>query len=100
MKKAPRDIEARLKRSIALVMKGDVKYEFRTTCVSAFLNDEIVAGIGGLIEGASQWSFQQCRPDNVLEPAFFSGDDSLCDAEDLERFSKIAEGYVRKSLVR
>ena len=62
-----------IKESIAILKKGDCEYEFRTTAVSRFLNDDIVKDIGDLLNGADRYFLQgyvesEYVPDKSLQP--------------------------------
>ena len=62
-----------IKESIAILKKGDCEYEFRTTAVSRFMNDDIVKDIGDLLNGADRYFLQgyvesEYVPDKSLQP--------------------------------
>jgi pyruvate formate lyase activating enzyme len=52
--------------SIKLILDCEKPYEFRTTCVSPFVNRGSIAEIGTLISGARQYYLQKCnQPKNT-----------------------------------
>ncbi len=64
---------APIKESIDLLINGKCEYEFRTTCVGEFLDDEIVREISSLLAGASRYFLQgyvesEYVPDKSLHP--------------------------------
>jgi pyruvate formate lyase activating enzyme len=58
----------RIERSIALLKEGDIPYEFRTTVVPGLLDEDDVAEIAQWIAGADQYTLQQFRPVNTIDP--------------------------------
>jgi pyruvate formate lyase activating enzyme len=54
-----------IKRSINILMKGTVDYEFRTTCVPGIVSEDAIADMGGAIRGAKRWILQQYMPENA-----------------------------------
>lgn len=53
------DIEAKAEESAALLMAGDVEYEFRTTAVKPFHTPEAMTDIGRWLAGAKKYYIQQ-----------------------------------------
>ncbi len=49
---------SRVKESIQFLINGDLDYEFRTTAVAEFLDDQAVKDIGVLINGAGHYFLQ------------------------------------------
>lgn len=87
----PVDTEA-IRTSIALLMKGDVAYEFRTTILKALLTPDDIEGIVREIRGASQYYLQKFVPNNILNPQF-KRKVTYSDEEFLD-FQKMALSYV------
>ena len=40
--------------------------EYRTTCVPGWVDEDVIAGLGGLIKGAPLWAIQQFHPEHAL----------------------------------
>jgi pyruvate formate lyase activating enzyme len=56
-----------LLRTIGILKTGKVEYEFRTTVVPTFVDDEDVVKIGELVKGARAFAFQQFIPDDTMD---------------------------------
>ena len=65
----PVDTE-KIEKSIALLIAGDIPYEFRTTVVKGILSPEDIEEIGREITGASQYYLQKFIPTKILNPQF------------------------------
>jgi len=65
------DLEA-IRRSIDLLMGGDVAYEFRTTVVPTLLAEDEIRAMGQAIAGADAWNLQRFEPEGALDPALRS----------------------------
>jgi pyruvate formate lyase activating enzyme len=65
----PVDMDA-IEKSIQLLMKGDVDYEFRTTLLKVLLSPEDIDGIGREIKGAKRYYLQKFIPTKILNPQF------------------------------
>lgn len=55
-----------IKKTIGLIMKSGVEYEFRTTVVPTLLTDDDILEIAKFIEGANKYALQQFVPDHTL----------------------------------
>lgn len=86
--------------SIRIVMESGVDYEFRTTCLSPFVDAGILAEIGTRIRGARHYVLQRCRPDHVLVPDFFENGNRICSDNDLLRLKAIIAPFVERCTVR
>lgn len=87
---------SRVEQSVALLLKGTVDYEFRTTVVAQLHDDASFHEIGQWIQGAKRY-FLQCfvARDSVLQ----SGLDAPT-GTDLQRYAEIARIYVPGTGVR
>lgn len=56
----------RLKESISILMEGKVPYEFRTTVVDEFHDEEVFEGIADLIAGAPRYFLQRFEDSGEL----------------------------------
>lgn len=59
-----------IKKSISLLRRGRVDYEFRTTVVPGLLSKEDVLEIAEFLRGSKRYVLQQFRPVRTLDPAF------------------------------
>jgi pyruvate formate lyase activating enzyme len=57
-------------RSIDILKQGKVDYEFRTTVVPSFVDEEDIQKIGELAEDAKRFIFQQFIPNDTLDKSF------------------------------
>jgi pyruvate formate lyase activating enzyme len=88
-----------LAQSIHLIMRSGVGYEFRTTCVRPFVDEESMADLARALEGACLYVLQGFRAGDVLQPAFFNADPGFSVTE-MERLRKAAAPWVQKCLLR
>lgn len=87
---------SQVEKSIALLLKGLVDYEFRTTVVAQLHDEESFHEIGKWIKGAKRYFLQCFVPrDTVLQ----SGLDAPAE-EELRRYAEIARIYVPETGVR
>jgi len=86
--------------SVRLIMESEQDYEFRTTCMRPFVDEQAVAGIAAVIQGAKRYVLQHFRPEDVLEPAFFEDTDPVITEEELLRLQAVAEPYVEECVIR
>lgn len=84
---------AELLRTIEILKTGKVEYEFRTTVVPSFVDDEDVAKIGELVKGARAFVFQQFVPDDTMDKSFatvkpYSREKIASFAENIKEFAE------------
>jgi pyruvate formate lyase activating enzyme len=60
---------ARVEQSITLLKESRIPHEFRTTVAPGLLDEDDVEEIARWIAGAEQYTLQQFRPLNTLDPA-------------------------------
>jgi len=65
----PVDTKA-VRRSIVLLLYGNIPYEFRTTVVKSLLSPKDLEEIGKEIRGARRYYLQKFAPANALSPQF------------------------------
>ncbi len=53
-----------LKKSIEVLLKSEIEFEVRTTCVPGLVGPVDIAEIGIAIEGVENWYLQQFNPEN------------------------------------
>jgi pyruvate formate lyase activating enzyme len=59
-----------IRKSIDIIMKSELEYVFRITAVPGLIDEEGLAEIGRMLEGAKVFQIQQFVPVNTLDPAF------------------------------
>lgn len=89
----------RIGASIDRIMASGLDYEFRITCVRPFVDEVLMARIARRIQGARRLVLQQCRPERVLEPAFFTPT-TLFSHQQLTHLAASAAGFVERCTVR
>ena len=88
----------RIRRSVDLLLGGEVAYEFRTTVVPGLLEKEDVLGIARWISGAERYCLQQFVPQNTLDPAMMDRSPYLPAA--LGEMADLVKPYVGQVEVR
>ncbi len=90
------DSMEQIRKSIAVLLSGDLPYEFRTTVVHELHDDDSFRGIGEMIRGADKY-FLQCYTDrdSVLLPGL-----SAPSREDMERYAGIMKSCVKSVSIR
>jgi pyruvate formate lyase activating enzyme len=93
----PVDLEA-IRRSIDLLISGDVPYEFRATVCPDRTGPKEVEGIALAVRGASALYLQTFRPVNCLDRSL----ESLkpYNQDQMREFCALAAKYVRRCAVR
>ncbi len=87
--------------SIRILMETAPDYEFRTTCVSPFIDMDIMENIGSMIKGARACILQKCsRTVDVLDPEFLAGEDHFFSDDQMMKLQDIISGYVDKTFIR
>jgi pyruvate formate lyase activating enzyme len=59
-----------LVKTIEMLKRGAVDYEFRCTAVPGFVDEDTVPRMGEMVEGARLFAFQQFIPGDTLDPAY------------------------------
>lgn len=75
-----------------------IKYEFRTTVLPKFHNDDEIHKIGKLVDGARLFVLQKFYPSKTLNLEFLK--ESQFSDDKMLKFKKILENYVQKCLIR
>ncbi len=80
-----------IKESVDLIMTSGIDYEFRTTVIREFHNEETFKAIGEFIKGAKRYYLQgYIDSERVIERRF-----SSYSKDELEKFVKIVSPYVQ-----
>lgn len=94
----PRIDPKNIEKSMAMIMKSGVDYEFRTTLVQELHSKEILEKMSSMMQGATRFFLQTFRPAKTLDPKFesFHGF-SISQMDEMKKiFAKnINEIYVR-----
>ena len=95
---APRGLVAEIKKSVDLIKKYDLNYEFRTTVVPGLHDQNEVEKIASQINGADEYFIQNFRPVNTLLPELRENRNFA--PSELNHFKKVAEKYLKKVQIR
>jgi len=87
-----------LLESIALLQKGGVEVEYRTTCVPGLVGPAELQQLGALIQGAPNWVLQQFVPRYCMDPAW--REVSPYAEAQLEALAEVARQYVPQVTLR
>lgn len=87
-----------IKKSVAILMKSGVPYEFRTTVACGLIDETDIRGIGELIRGADAWYLQQFIDDGDLVGT--GKGLSSPSKKRLENYLSIAKEYVPNANLR
>jgi pyruvate formate lyase activating enzyme len=88
----------KVRRSIAMLKKGDVDYEFRTTIIPFYIQEKDISDIAMDIAGAKKYALHQFRKGHSLDARL-----SLLDPYPDERvrlMGDIAKKHVRRIVIR
>ena len=87
---------APIQDSVSFLLQGSVDYEFRTTVVREFHDEDSFAEIGPWLAGARRYFLQSfVDRDTVLKPGLHP-----CSKEQLERFAQVVSPYVEQVELR
>lgn len=83
-------------RSVEILKRGNVDYEFRTTVTATFHTEQSVLDTARWLEGATRWYLQQFKDSGQLldDTVIGYGDDTL------KRFAQLARKFVPETHVR
>lgn len=89
----------KLKKSIKIIRKSGLPYEFRTTVVPKLIELDDVKVIGKLIKGVDKWYLQQFKTETDLVNKSFEGLKPYS-VKELEKMCQESKRYVRECRVR
>jgi pyruvate formate lyase activating enzyme len=89
---------ADLLHTIEILKKGKVKYEFRTTVVPGFVDEEDVPKIGEIVKGGKRFAFQRFVPGDTLDKKFNTVKPYPPDV--LSRFTDFMKKHVEEVTLR
>jgi pyruvate formate lyase activating enzyme len=87
-----------LLETIRLCADAPIELEYRTTCVPGWVDEEIIAVLGELIDGAPLWAMQQYHPEHAL-----CEETKQVEAyapEQIQSFADLASRYAQRVIVR
>jgi pyruvate formate lyase activating enzyme len=87
-----------IKRSIDLIRRSDIDYEFRTTYIPGLVDLSHVEGIGKLIRGSKRYFVQNFRPSKCLDKTF--NDRSSFDDDEIGHIAERIGSYSRSVRIR
>jgi len=88
-----------IKKSISILIKGKVPYEFRTTLVPTLVESGDIEKMAKDITGAQKWYLQKFKSDPDLVNNDFKNKESFTDKE-MKEFVEIGSKYVKECLFR
>jgi len=89
----------KIKKSVKIIMSSNVPYEFRSTSVPGFINEEAIAKMGELIRGADKWYLQNFKSDAEMIDKKLLGKTGFSAAE-MKKFAEIGRRFVKICEVR
>lgn len=90
----------RIIKSIEVLMRSDVPYEFRTTCVKPLFDEEVLKAVLTRIRGARRYVLQQFHFTKLLNPSFFESGNCGFSDEEFQGFQTMASQHVQECTVR
>lgn len=87
-----------IRKSIDIIMKSGIDYEFRTTVVASQLSLEDFEKIGKLICGAERYYLQKFVPSKVLDTSFYS--EKTYSNEKFNEIIKVLKKYIDRVELR
>jgi len=89
----------KVRRSVKLIMRSDLPYEFRTTVVPGLINKDDIAAMGRIIKGADKWYLQNFKSNIALVERELEGRVPY-NARQLKALAEIGKKFVKKCEVR
>ena len=87
------------KKSVKIIMKSGLPYEFRTTVVPELLNKDDIAVMGKIIKNADKWYLQNFKSNVALVERELEGRVPY-NARQMREMAEIGREYVKKCEVR
>jgi pyruvate formate lyase activating enzyme len=85
-------------RTIDMLKRGSVEYEFRSTVVPGFVEEEYIPKMGELVKGAKRFVFQQFVPEDNLDKRFHTV--KPYSPETIAHFADMMNDYVDEIILR
>jgi pyruvate formate lyase activating enzyme len=87
-----------IKKSIDMIRKSGIDYEFRTTVVPRLIKKEDIKKIGQWLKGSKKYCIQQFRPDKTLDKSFEN--EKPYTPDELKQLAKEVKPYFKEVCVR
>jgi len=87
-----------LLRTIEILRTRKVEYEFRTTVVPGFVDEEDIAAIGEIVKNTRNFALQQFNPEDTLDKTFETV--KPYSVNTVTGFSEILQKYVSEITIR
>lgn len=94
------DAQEAITASIRIIMASAPAYEFRTTCARPIIDEDVIAAIARLIEGADRYVLQPFQDQRLLNPSFFHRIDPAFTGEQMLRLKMVAQRWVKHCTIR
>ncbi len=88
----------KIKKSIEIIIKSGVDYEFRSTLISDLHTNEDVVIMGEMVKGAKKYFLQSFRPEKTIDESFLLKKPFF--KEEMEEFKKRVSPFVEKCEIR
>jgi pyruvate formate lyase activating enzyme len=85
-------------RTVSMLKRENLPYEFRTTVVPGFVDEDDIPKIGEVVNGAKRFAFQQFVPGDTLDTTFKHV--KPYPKETVVHFAEIMKKYVDKTILR
>jgi len=90
---------SRIKKSIKILIDGNLAYEFRTTVVPGLIDKDDIKKMGEMIRGAEKWYIQQFQNNTELVDQSFKKTKPYSRKE-LKKMVDLGKKYVRQCFLR
>jgi pyruvate formate lyase activating enzyme len=87
-----------LLKTIKMLKRDAVDYEFRCTAVPGFVDEDTIPRMGEMVEGAKLFAFQQFIPGDTLDPAYNTK--TPYTKEHISQLADIMASYVKEVTLR
>jgi pyruvate formate lyase activating enzyme len=88
----------KIKKSVEIIKKSGINYEFRSTLISDFHTPEDIIKMGEIIQSAEKYFLQSFRPEKTIEDSFLLK--SSFSKEEMEQFKEKLSSFVGKCEIR
>lgn len=94
------DYSEEILKSISVLKKGRIPYEFRTTCAKPFISEEIAKEIACLVKGAPVYAVQKLSKKSGLDQNYMMDPANEMDNEEFDRVADSITPHVAKLIKR
>ncbi len=96
----PTQAGAKVAQSIELIKAGRLAYEFRTTCITPFIDEDRMVRLATAIQGARLYTLQSFHAAPMLDANYFKNQSPGIPPETLARLQIIAAPFVEHCTIR